>query len=161
MHDSWKWEWCWSKRWKVRRQTQSQTLVWDPRDCDCNAPHSPPPTCSADLWTLTCARARSAAIQVRAARSTGGKNLTCVENEKHARPYIFCKRACCFNTYTVGLWRPLWSLAVGDGLCPAANDDAAPIEEDCGGGGGGGGNVSWNKQANNTDKFSRIIMLRS
>lgn len=122
---------------------------------------TPHPTCSADLWTLTCARARSAAIQVRAARSTGGKNLTCVENEKHARPYIFCKRACCFNTYTVGLWRPLWSLAVGDGLCPAANDDAAPIEEDCGGGGGGGGNVSWNKQANNTDKFSRIIMLRS
>lgn len=59
---------------------------------------------------------------------------------------FFSKDVYGFNTYTVGLCRPLWSLVVGDGLCPAANEDVAPTVEDCGGGGGGGGKVSWGKK---------------
>lgn len=47
-----------------------------------------------------------------------------------------------FITHTVGLCLPLWSLMLGEGLCPAANEYAAPSTDDCGGGGGGGGSAS-------------------
>lgn len=113
---------------------------------------SPP---SADLWTLTCAQACSAAIQGRPKRSSRGEISHAWRMKNTPEPYIFCKRACWFNTYTVGLWRPLWSLAVGDGLCPAASEaDTAPTEEDCGGGGGGGGKVSWNEWEHGDAKLS-------
>lgn len=48
-----------------------------------------------------------------------------------------------FITHTVGLCLPLWSLMLGEGLCPAASEYAAPPTEDWGGGGGGGGRASY------------------
>lgn len=48
-------------------------------------------------------------------------------------------------THTVGLCLPLWSLMLGEGLCPAASEYAAPSTDDCGGGGGGGGSASCKK----------------
>lgn len=57
-----------------------------------------------------------------------------------------------FITHTVGLCLPLWSLMLGEGLCPAANEYAAPSTDDCGGGGGGGGSASCKR--NNRKKKS-------
>lgn len=54
-------------------------------------------------------------------------------------------RGTVFITHTVGLCLPLWSLMLGEGLCPAANEYAAPSTDDCGGGGGGGGSASCKK----------------
>lgn len=51
---------------------------------------------------------------------------------------------------------------LGEGLCPAASEYAAPSPDDCGGGGGGGGSASCKN--NNTEvistKGSNISLLR-
>lgn len=45
---------------------------------------------------------------------------------------------------------------LGEGLCPAANEYAAPPAEDCGGGGGGGGRASCTRQIeNNVSSLTR------
>lgn len=65
-------------------------------------------------------------------------------------------------THTVGLCLPLWSLMLGEGLCPAASEYAAPSPDDCGGGGGGGGSASCknnNREVIST-KGSNIWLLR-
>lgn len=38
---------------------------------------------------------------------------------------------------------------LGEGLCPAASEYAAPLTEDCGGGGGGGGRTSCDRRMKN------------
>lgn len=54
----------------------------------------------------------------------------------------------------MGLCLPLWSLMLGEGLCPAASEYAAPPTEDWGGGGGGGGRASYRGKKKKSHYFS-------
>lgn len=70
-----------------------------------------------------------------------------------------------FITHTVGLCLPVWSLMLGEGLCPAANEYAAPSTDDCGGGGGGGGSASCKRNNRKIisakDQISRYLATNS
>lgn len=54
---------------------------------------------------------------------------------------------------------------LGEGLCPAANEYAAPSMEDCGGGGGGGGSASCKRHnrkiISTEDQMSRYLATNS
>lgn len=144
-----KWEWCWSKRSKIRRETQESDSGMGPERL--RLQHSPPPVLTSELSPVL----RHAQLPFKEEQWGQAEAKSPVHSKWKTRTrHIFSARLCRFSTYTVGLCRPLWSLAVGDGLCPVANDDTAPTEEDCGGGGGGGGKVSWNKWAYNNAKMS-------